>query len=367
MASVGEQLLEEMKSETPETVPDAPVVNETQDAPAEKPKRQRKPKSEVSDTPVETQEEPVAETADTPVTTDKPEFLKRLESDLGFQNVSDETEARDRLLDFALREKQERARLEAEYQQKLRDLQYQQTAAATKPAEPTSERKAWQPPVEYPAAATRYLDGVDEQGNAKWKPETPATVRAQAEQFVAYRDDMRDVLLNRPDVFFNELLPQIIKEHAQQIVEPFYEQRTEEQQKKAFFDSFAEENATWLYARDPATGQPSVGQLSRVGQLLDQRIAVHLERGYGPEEAIEYAQYDVQRQTGQSPWVKQAAPTPSDIRAENKQKTLRKPLNGAGSVPQRNGSFTEPESGRPQNGHLRAGELLRQAMQQGDV
>lgn len=369
MASVGAALLDEMKSETPETVPDEPIAD-AQETPAEKPRRQRKPKTELS--AVETEpaatEEPVVEATTEPTAApEKPEFLRRLEADLGFQNVTDESEARDRLLDFALREKQERARLEAEYQQKLRDLEYRTVAQAGQqvPTTPASDRKPWQPPVEYPAAATRYLDGADENGQAKWKPETPAEIRAQTEKYVAWRDEMQEVMLHRPDRFFNEILPQIIKEQAQAIVEPFYEQRTEEQQKKAFFDEFAEQNATWLYARDPSTGKPEVGQLSRVGQLFDQHLAAHLERGCKPEDAVRYARLDVQEQTGQSPWAQQSAPSVDDVREESRKRTLRKPLNGAGSVAPRTGSFTEPESSRPQNGHLRAGELLRQQMHEG--
>lgn len=359
MASAGETLLEQMRAETPEATSEEPVVNETQETPVEKPRRQRKPKPELSETPAE----PVAETPDeTPAPAEKPEWLRRVESDLGFQNATDEVEVRDRLVDFAVQQRQERERLEAEYQQKIRDLEYRQVASASErvPEKPQEDRKPWQPPVQYPAAAARYLDGADESGNPNWKPETPAEVRAQTEKYIAWRDDMREAMLHRPDVFFGEILPAFIDEHAKKVIEPFYEQRTAEQQRKQFFDSYASENAEWLYTKDPTTGQPS-GQLSRTGQLFDQQVSAHLERGHSPQDAVRYARLDVQEQTGQAPWTP-AAPSPDEIRAEKRKATLRKSQGGAMSVPQRTGSFTEPEDGTPQNGHVSPGQSLLNRM-----
>lgn len=368
MPSVGESLLEIMNSETPETVPDTPVVETTQEVSEDKPRRQRKPKAELATTPEATDApaETVTDASPEPVVPEQPAWLKRVESELGFQNVTDETEARDRLLDYAVREKAERQRLEEDYQRKIRDLEYRSVAAASQPqTTPEPERKPWQPPVEYPAAASRYLTRKED-GTPDWKSDTPADVRAQTEKWVAWRDDIREMMLERPDEFLGKVLPQLIAEHAKGIVEPFYEERTAEQERVAYFRQFEQQNAAWLFAKDPQTGRAS-NQLSQVGSLLNQRLGVHLERGCSYDEAISYAQYDVQRETGQSPWAAQAAPTPDQVRAQNKQNTLRKPLNGAGSVAPRTGSFTEPESSRPQNGHLRAGELLRQAMAEGAV
>lgn len=361
-----------MKSGTPEEVPDETVVAEqpvAEAAPESKQRRQRKPKEppaeEVATTPAETVAETTAP-AEAPQQPQQPEWLKRLETDLGFQNVTDETEARDRLLEFALREKQERQRLEEDYQRRLREMEYRQVAQAGQqvPETPAAERKPWQPPVEYPAAAARYLDGADENGNAKWKPETPVEVRAQTDKFIAWRDDMRDAILNRPDVFFGEILPAFINEHAQKVIEPFYEERTAEQQKAAFFEEFKRQHAEWLFQKDPTTGRPGTA-LSRVGQALDQRVSFHLERGLSPQEAVEYAQFDVQRQTGMTPWVK-TEPTPQEVRQQKKSELESRARGGANSIASRRGSFTEPEDARPQNGHVSPGRsLLQLARQEG--
>lgn len=366
MASVGEALLEEMKSETPEAVPDEPVVEQATAPVEEKPRRQRK-KPEAAEAPPA---EPVAETPaepapDAPAAPQQPEFLRRLQADLGFQNVTDENEGRDRLLEYTLRERQQWEQQRQDYERKLRDAEYRQTAQAAQqtPGMPAAERKPWEPPVAFPAAATRYLDGADEEGNAKWKPETPAPVRAQTEQFVAWRDEIRDMVWNRPDQFF-DMLGQLQDERAKKVIEPFYEERTAESQREAFFRQFEQQNAEWLYTQDPVTGQAG-NQFTRVGALLNERVGYHLERGLTPQEAVDYAQYDVQRQTGQTPWLP-AEPTPQQVRQQKKNELESRARGGANSIAPRRGSFTEPEDSRPQNGNLSPGRsLIQLARQQG--
>lgn len=359
-ATAGETLLENISKEEPEGVAPEPVVEQASESVADPPKRRRQRKDE----PVaEVATEPAPEASIEPEVappSETPEWLGRVQ-ELGLQNVKDEADARDRLIELTLRERQERERLESDYQRRLRELEYRQTAAATPQSPAVPDRKPWQPPVDYPQAATRYLQGANEDGTPNWKPDTPAEVRAKTEQFIAWRDDIRDVLLNRPDVFFNEMLPQFIEEHSKKVIEPYYEQKTAEEKQQEFFGGYMQQNAEWLFAKDPMTGEPDSRVLSRTGELLNQRIQFHMDHGLSPQDAVEYAQYDVQRQTRQTPWAP-PEPSPQQVREENKKKTLRKPLNGAGSVAQRSGSFTEPEAETPQNGNVSPGRRLLDRM-----
>lgn len=366
MASAGASLLEAARSTSPEEVDAVDQAVETTE-PESKPRRRRKPaaaedqQAEETTAPVvETTTEPEQTAADADPQPEQPEWLKRLETDLGFQNVGDENEARDRLLEFAVREKQERQRIEEDYQRRLRELEYRQVAAASQQVQekPAEERKPWQPPVAYPEAAARYLVR-NEEGVADWKSDTPVEVRAQAEKYVAWRDEMQEVLLNRPDVFFSKILPQFIDEHARKVIEPFYEQKTAQQQVETTLRQFESENADWLFNTDPTTGRPS-GTLSRLGQAVDERFRLHMSRGLSAQEAIEYAQFDVQRQTGQSPWVRQTEQTPAAVREQKRAELESRGRNGARSVAPRKGSFTEPEDARPQNGHVSPGRSLMQ-------
>lgn len=366
MPTAGETLLQKMNESPPSDMEDA--ISDAQPAePVEtpKPRRSRKPKEEAAVAelepepapPDEPQPEPQAAGED--ATPEQPEWLRRLEAEAGFQNLTDPNDAGARAVEQLLRQKQE---IE-EYQRKLRDAEYRQIAAAAQTPEPASTpeqpKKPWQPPVEYPQNASRYLTR-NEQGLAEWKPDTPAEVRAHAEKWIAWKNDIAETLLERPDIFFNEILPKFIDEHARKVIEPFYEQKTAQERQAEFFAAFEQQHADWLFSKDPTTGQPDWRMFSQIGQLLNDRVGVHLQRGASPQEALEYAQYDVQRQTGQSPWTPPAAaPDPVQVREQNRQKTLRKPLgNAAQAVPQRSGSFTEPGDGTPQNGNLSPGQRL---------
>lgn len=366
MASVGEALLEEMKSETPEAVPDEPVVEQTTAPTEEKPRRQRK-KPEAAEAPPA---EPVAETPtepapDAPAAPQQPEFLRRLESDLGFQNVTDENEGRDRLLEYTLRERQQWEQQRQDYERKLRDAEYRQTAQAAQQTteKPAAERKPWEPPVAYPDTALRYIEKNAETGASGWKENTPAPVRASAEQWIAYCNDFNTMLQERPDLFWTQV-KELVRAESKEVVEPYYEQQTAAQQRETFFRQFEQQNAEWLYTQDPVTGQAG-NQFTRVGALLNERVGYHLERGLTPQEAVDYAQYDVQRQTGQTPWLP-AEPTPQQVRQQKKNELESRARGGANSIAPRRGSFTEPEDSRPQNGNLSPGRsLIQLARQQG--
>lgn len=331
---------------------------ETEDAPPEvveekKPRRRRKKADEVVEEPVD--DAPVEETQE-----ERPAWMQRMHDELGFEDTddSDPDALIERAIEFAAQKRKQAEELEAWRRQNESFVAYgQQHLATQKPEDKTEqkpERKRWQPPVAYPENVGRYIETDEETGSISWKSDTPAEVRAQAEQFIAWKTDIVEMMANRPDKFFGEFLPEYIKEQVKGEIEPFYEERTRQQQAQDYLDRFSQENAAWLYAIDPQTNRPTQ-QLSQIGQLVDERLQYHMERGYSAEDALRYAQYDAQVQTGQAPWVKQTQV--EETRQAKRREHLRKPLNGASSLPKRNGSFTE---GEKQNADLPFGQRVLQ-------
>lgn len=358
MPTAGETLLEAAR----DTAPDAAVAPVSEPsvetaAPEAKPRRPRKPReqaAELTDTPVESQTDATTAAETTTQEPAQPAWMERLRTEFGFDNLTDQDDAINRAIEFAAQQRRDAEELEAWRRQNESFVNYGREYLANRPPEqkPVEQPKPWEPPVAYPEQAQRYLTRKED-GTADWKPETPAEVRAQAEKFIAWREQMQDTLLNRPDVFFGTILPEFIKEHAKQVVEPFYEERTKQQQQQTYFTEYAAQNAEWLYTRDPVTGKPTQ-HLSQAGNAFDQAVSRHLQAGYTPQEAVEYAQFDLQRQTGATPWVKET-PDPAEVRKQRNREHNKKPLNGAGSVTKRDGSFTDTGT-RPQNGNVGFGQ-----------
>ena len=370
--TAGETLVEAARNATAEVADAAPEADSTvvestpqETKPVRRPRKPREQAAELADAPVDT---PVD---DTPATEagETPEWMQRLQSEAGFQNLSDPNDAANRAIDMLLQKQREAQELADWRRQNEPFVGYGREYIAQRPnqpeAKPTEQPKPWQPPVSYPDAVSRYVVKNEETGAPDWKPDTPSEVRAQAEKFLAWRDGLIDMLTTRPDKFLSEVIVPLIREEGKNVVEPFYEERTQQQREQEFFGTFARENAEWLYARDPQTGKPTQ-YFSQAGQTLNELIGELRKDGMPYDRALRVAQLEMKEQLGGvAPW-EAAAPDPLQTREQKKREHNRKPLNGAGSVAQRNGSFTEPEVARPQNGNVGFGQsFLDRARREG--
>lgn len=329
----------------------APAVESTS-------KRRRKPTEDVAaadlaDLTPPSSPAPVADSApetSSPAAADAPAdpFLQRLEQELGFTDLKDRTDAETRLVQFAAEQRREREQLEAWRRENEPLVGYGREYIANRPATQqqspaAAELKPWQPPVEYPADAERRYLERDESGGVKFKDGTPAEARAQIERYVAYRDGLVEMFATRPDQFIEKVLIPLIDERSKGVIEPFYNERTAEQQAQSYYEQVAEENRDWLYAKDPRTNQPTQ-QLTERGKLFDQKIAYYAQFGMSPQEAVRLAKRDVDEQV--APPVKTTVAATTEQRRREHVNNARKP-NG---VPRnRIGSYPQPGERRPQN------------------
>jgi len=284
---------------------------------------------------------------------------ERARQDLEFDVDDDEDPESivSRIFDYTAQQRADAEELAAWRRQNEPFVGYgQQYLAQQKPqpeqTEKSEQPKPWELPVKYSENFAEYRER-DEDGNETWKATTPADIRAQGDSWLAYQQQHVRMIANRPDLFWQK-----VREVAQAVsrdeVVPFYEQRTAEQQRIDAEQQFAEQNAAWLYARDPRENKPIVGQFSQIGQAFVQTYNDLVARGHSVQEAIEFAQYRVGKQTGAEPW-KPVEKTPAQVREEKRKEHARKPAGGANAVANRSGSFTE---GQPQNAQQGLGRSI---------
>lgn len=300
-------------------------------------------------------------------------FVQKV-SELGFANVKDENEARDRLLESYQTQLQQQQAIQAkmaemqqyatygqQYLQKMQDPNFQQFLAQSQ--QPAGEKKKeenwWSPPTFDQTWIERYREVDPTTGTPKWKEGTPADVKVNAEQYQAYIEKWSDDLVRRP----HEVLPKIIREEARRLFQEEFQQRTAEQETQNFATQVKEQNQEWLFAKDPRTQgvmtDPVSGQpfYSPEGQRAMQWVA-HAEKiGIGdPREQWDYAVTKLQIELNRSPASTQAA-TNGNAADNSKLALLKK---GAGHIANRAGSEAPIETPNPrsQNPHLSAGRKL---------
>jgi len=288
--------------------------------------------------------------------------------EFGFENVTNEQEAQSRILaDYKrLREEHESVRQQYEAQQPL--IKYgqeyleslrQRPAEQPAPAAEQADHPWWKAPKFDPNLADRYrTQGPD--GEPQWKPETPASIRAAADDYQAYIQQWTYDLATRP----HEVLPQIIEAEVKKHIESFYEQRTTQQTEEQFLTEFREKNA-WIYETDPRTQKPVkdlfTGQprYSEEGQKLLSYVSEAQELGIESIRGqLQYAQrlYDLQK-----PVAAPSAPAAAQPNAALKRQTAARAASRA--IPQRNGSEADPtERPRPQNRNRTFGEDVIETM-----
>lgn len=367
MASLGEKVTENLANEQPiETVDESVQSATPETTPEPAPRRQRRKIPEpVSESAPSGTETPEASDAPTPEPKQAPAWLQRVKEEFEFDVADDEDPdaVLSRVLDYTSQQRKDAEALEAWRRQNESFVAYgQQYLAQQKPQQaeqPKSEQpKPWDTPVKYSDNFSEYRER-DEDGTEQWKANTPAEVRAQGDAWLNHVQQHVRMVANRPDLFWQKVR-EVAQSVSREEVVPFYEQKTVEQQRVEQERQFAQQNAAWLYARDPRTNQPLTGQFSEIGNLFVNTYQEFLDKGHPPQDAIELAQYRVSKRTGSEPW-KPVEKTPEQIREEKRSEHVRKPANGAKAIANRSGSFTE---GSPQNAQQGLGRSILNRMNQ---
>jgi hypothetical protein len=318
------------------------------------------------------------------------EFLSQVQQ-LGFEGVTDEAEARRRLVEaYRLREEQyqyaqqqaahleQYARQYAQLQQDPRWQAFQQQFAAP-PQQPAEPQGWWQAPQVDLTLLDQYREevvGEDGKATWRWKADAPADYKQRVQEYQHYLDDWRTKLITRP----HEVLPQIIEQEASRLFEQKWQERQHQLQAQTFAQEVQQRNQDWLYARDPVSNRPLVDPtgnpvLSVEGQRVNHYIAEAARMGImDPQARWSYAtqslELELRRQAPAVSPQAAAAAVNQQQKIEHLQQAARaagQPNGvGAASAVANRGASVPPthEPGRKaQNRRLSAGDKLRQAFQ----
>ncbi len=283
---------------------------------------------------------PVVETpVETPVIS--PRLAKLAE--LGFENVTDENEAFDRLVSAY----QTKHQVAEQVQAALAELKAQPTEFAPAPVQ-DAQQPSWKPPKIDKQLVASYRT---EDGNG-WKDGTPDAVKQQFSAYQRARDTFANSFLDDPEA---ALAPLFEKRVAELLEQRLNAVSAQQQEQTAVEKSFADN--PWLFEKDPVSGQIRRDKLSAEGQLFDQHYR-EME-GAGFERAFKYAMamHTLAKSQTQTK-TDTAAQTAAEINAQKKAEQIAR----AGGTPNRTGSLPLPSEGKRSqtNPKLRAGERFAQ-------
>jgi len=278
---------------------------------------------------------------------------------LGFENLTDPADAQRRVVEaLQLRNQQlahwqsqaqqmeQYARAYAQMQQDPRWLAFQQQQV---PQQATSQVPAehpwWKAPQVDLSLLEQYreeqVDPVTGQKKLAWKAETPIEYRQNAEAYTRHLKQWQEDLVTRP----HEVLPKIIEAEVMPIVQRVLQEREQQQQTQQFVQQVNENNADWLYARDPVTNQFLVDhQGQRVMSNEGQHVAQYIDeaRSVGiqdPAARWKYAtmayERDLLRYQAQTRNTAASA-----VQQHEQQKLQHLQAAAAQAVPNRGGSLT---------------------------
>lgn len=324
-------------------------------------------------------------------------YLQRVK-ELGFENVSSEDEAIDRLIDSYQRTQQHFQQVQQAYQQAQPYVQYgqQYLQQLQNPAfqqfqnqsqQPAAEqqqdpREWWNPPQYDPMMVDKYreivIDPATGARSLEWKANTPAEVRASVEAHQAYRERWAEELVNNPQRALQPFKEEVLNDMRQELQYMF---GSTEQQREVnnFAQRIKEENADWMFEQDPRTGRvaldPVSGQpvWSQQGQMAAHYIEEAESIGISdPYKQWNYAILNLQNLYAQQmqyaqPQTMQSAPPPATVEQVAEQKkqellTRGRSVPGTNSIPSRAGSVPPPDAdmkrGRSQNKNSSAGQKI---------
>ncbi len=304
-----------------------------------------------------------------PETPPAPTYLDRVKG-LGFAEVENEEQARDRLLTAYEQTLAEQKRIKDELDQQkvyakygqeyLEGLRSQPQPSAPAPTSQPERKDWWNPPTYNSAVADRYREAKQD-GTYGWKDNTPAEIRASAESYQAYIEKWAHDLATNP----KEALRGIKDEIRAELLSEFdtkYQTYRQQETVEEFADRVRNEN-DWLFEKDARTNQVLYDRYSSDGQMVMRFIDQAAKFGItSPQNQWEYAKslYDAEKARTQVTTVTQQQ-TNQDVAATQKKNLLAR---ARGVGPNRNGSATPANNPNAsvQNPLRSAGELLREQM-----
>lgn len=315
---------------------------------------------------------------ETPAT---PTFVEQVSS-LGFADVSSDDEARARLLDAWQKQQEELQRYQrerpnleqfAEYgRQYVASLQQQPQQRTPEPAAPAEQPKPWwNPPQVELSWFERYREIDPATQEVRWKQNTPPEVLSAAQAYQRHIEDWATGLTQQPDKVLPPVIEGILREKQEfvrdlvrPLFEEFYGSLRETETQQQFISRVTQENADWLYEKDPMTNRPTT-KLSRDGEMVVRFINEAQQDGItNVQRQWERAMRDYRlAMLETSTTEQQKSVTAQQAAQQMRQQHLRRTA-AAQSVPSRGGSVQKPTDARParkQNEHQSRGhDLLAQ-------
>ena len=314
--------------------------------------------------------------------TSKP-FVSEL-AELGFADVSDEQEGQRRLLESYRQAEEQRAQLAErmrelqpwvqygqQYYEQMSDPAFQQLMAQRQgPAAPQTAPPAerpWYIAPEYDAeTVARYRQasvGADGQVVYDWKPNTPAEVRKQYESYQQHTELVSDRLVRDPYGAVSEIATTAVLPVVQQMLDRYFAERVDavrqQEQLQSSAQRLIEQNAEWLYERDPRTNGPMQRYDAATGQQYvsfspeGQRFYGYLQEANrigisSPEQRWEYAAMKRQLEQSQpsqaglqQPTQPQQPSAPAPTRDARTADYLKRAAKAQSPAPNRGGASTD--------------------------
>lgn len=319
----------------------------------------------VSDTPVEASsfESAADSTAAEPVVSEapasaSPSLLERI-SKAGITLDATDDEAAFGQLVERMRQSDEAVRLAQAYEQswpavaqRLRRLeeleQRDYLAAQPKPPEPV---KPWNPPVP-PEGWQHYVE------NGQVRDDAPLAIKQGVAEYQAYRRNFVEKLTTDPE----EALAPFITAAAQRLVDERLGASLGQIEGRAKVQAYLDQNADWIYEKDPATGQVIRDPLTNQGRVspYGQRFGQLLQNfaGLGQDGAIRQAEYvlSLEAQAQQGRQATQQA-TAQQTAQQQRQQVIQQ---AARRNPSRAGSLPKTDDAPVQNGLSSLRDMIRQ-------
>jgi len=180
--------------------------------------------------------------------------------ELGLEDVEDPNQAAAAFLVGYQQAQEQAAALKAELERQRAIAEAYKSTGATPQTEPDAQQDPakpepwWNPPKFDPASIERYRTvTVDADGNqvTDWAPNTPDEIKRAAVEYQNYLEDWADKLVRRPQ----EVLPQIIRQEVESLLEERLTSREQTQQNQQFIQQVFQQNEGWLYEHDPISGE----------------------------------------------------------------------------------------------------------------
>lgn len=312
-------------------------------------------------------------------------------TELGLADVTPEN-AQERALEALSQEREERERIEREYEtarpylaagQQYYQLtndpawqEFQRSRQAPKAAAETKSDARYEPIKFDQRLVDRFYErriNQDTQSEERaWRPDTPPSLRQEYEQAQVSIAERAQAMVNDPAGYFGPLIEQHVERKFADLSQSFESKIQQTQHANSEEQAIAEfETANpWVFELDAISRQPkqdrNTGQpvLSADGYALYGRAADLQRKGLTAEEAIQFAAQERELRLLRAEQTRQQGASAAQETREIKQQAFLK--RRAGHTPSRAGSL-QPST-RPQNRNVRPGqEFLANLQESGAV